>query len=199
MAEDRGRLTTGSTRWVAITATMTALAIVGNYSVVFIPNVEFGTIVLFLTAYIFGLQMAFWSTLITSIVFGTLNPWGGFIPSIWLSQVIGWIYVVIAGSIVGQPRKSVYKELFSPIEIGCIGLVVTAIFDFVTNIGYSLTFSVPFLIALVAGLPFMIVHVVSNAILFASVVPRLHRVISEQFNLALAEVENKSLTLEGEE
>jgi hypothetical protein len=184
---------------IAVTAIMTALAIVGNYTVVFLPNVELGSIVLFVTAYVFGPIMALWSTLIMSIIFGTLNPWGGFIPQIWASQVIGWVYVVLAGAIAGKPGRSGYRDSFSSAELGLIGLVVTVVFDLVTNIGYSLTFAVPYVVALIAGLPFLAIHVVSNVILFASVVPQLNRIIREQFYSVLVETENLDLVIEGEE
>ena len=195
----RKGLSIDGSRWIAITSIMTALAIVGNYSVVFIPNVELGTIVLFVTAYVFGPVMALWSTLITSIIFGAINPWGGFIPQIWASQVIGWIYVVLAGSIAGKPGRYSDVDVFSSRELGAIGLVVTVVFDLVTNVGYSLTFGIPYSIALIAGFPFMVVHVVSNVILFSSVVPRLQKIIREQFYSVLADTENIELSLEGEE
>lgn len=195
----RKELSLNGSRMIAITAVMTALAIVGNYIVVFIPNVELGTLVLFVTSYVFGPIMALWATLIMSLIFGTLNPWGGFIPQIWASQVVGWIYVVLAGAISGKPGRAGYGDTFSSIEIGGIGFVLTSVFDLITNIGYSLTFSIPYAVALISGFPFLVVHVASNTILFASVVPRLQRIIRDQFYSVLIEAENMDLTLEGEE
>ncbi len=186
------------TRWVSITAIMTALALVGNYSLVFIPNVELGSLVLFATAYVFGPGMALWCTLIMSIVYGTINPWGGFFPLIWLTQVVGWTYVVVAGATIGHRGDAPATDVFSPIELGVVGAGVTIVFDMVTTVGYSLTFSVLFVIALIGLLPFMILHVLSNAILFASVLPGINKSVRETLLPVIATESNGQLLLEGE-
>ena len=44
------------TRWIAVAAIMTALVLIGNYVLVVIPNVELGTVLIFLTGSLFGLK-----------------------------------------------------------------------------------------------------------------------------------------------
>ncbi|MFW9850156.1 MAG: hypothetical protein ACFFF4_13550 [Candidatus Thorarchaeota archaeon] len=192
-------LSVGSSRWIAIAAIMTALAIVGNYIVVFIPNVELGTVILFVTAFVFGPIMGIWSTIIMSIIFSSINPWGGLIPQIWIAQIIGWFFVVLTGSIAGQSNSSMSLDTFSAGELGFIGFMVTLIFDLITNVGYSVAFGIPYWLAIITGSVFMLVHVISNVILFASVVPRLQKIIRNQFYPVLATTENMNLDLEGEE
>ncbi|MHA2359098.1 MAG: hypothetical protein ACXAB5_02400 [Candidatus Thorarchaeota archaeon] len=167
-------------RWVSITAIMTALALVGNYALVAVPNLELGSSILFVTAYIFGAQMAIWSTLIMSLLFGIINPWGGFIPQIWLSQVIGWFYIVATGSIMGRFGKNGKRLEPRKWELAITGAFVTFIFEQVTNIGYSTTFGVPFILAVTAAIPFTILHIISNAIIFSQVVPMLDSALSKQ-------------------
>jgi hypothetical protein len=166
-------------RWVSITAIMTALALVGNYALVAVPNLELGSSILFVTAYIFGVQMAIWSTLIMSLLFGIINPWGGFIPLIWLSQVIGWFYIVATGAIMGRFGKNGKRLEPRKWELAFTGAFVTFIFEQVTNIGYSITFGVPFILAITAAIPFTILHIVSNAIIFSQVVPMLDSALSK--------------------
>ena len=185
-------------RWVSITAIMTALALVGNYALVAVPNLELGSTVLFVTAYIFGAQMAIWSTLIMSLLFGIINPWGGFIPQIWLSQVIGWFYIVAVGSIMG--RRGTDGKRLEPRkwELAITGAFVTFIFDQVTNLGYSFTFGVPFFPAFIAAIPFTILHVISNAVIFSQVVPMLDTALTRQLKDLIwsAESEVKVETME---
>jgi hypothetical protein len=178
-------------RWVSITAIMTALALVGNYALVAVPNLELGSTVLFVTAYIFGAPMAIWATLIMSLLFGVINPWGGFIPQIWLSQVIGWFYIITIGSIMG--RKGTDGKRLDPRmwELAITGAVVTFIFDQVTNLGYSVTFGVPFFLAFTLAIPFTLVHIVSNAIIFSQVVPRLDRALTRQLKDLIWSTESK--------
>ena len=167
-------------RWVSITAIMTALALVGNYALVAIPNLELGSTVLFVTAYIFGAPMAIWSTLIMSLLFGIINPWGAFIPQIWISQVIGWFYIVTVGSIIGRQGKSGKQVQPRKWELAITGAFVTLIFDQITNLGYSITFGVPFLIAVTTAIPFSVIHIVSNAVIFSQVVPIMDTALKKQ-------------------
>jgi hypothetical protein len=169
-----------NSRWVSITAIMTALALVGNYALVAVPNLELGSTVLFVTAYIFGAQMAVWSTLIMSLLFGIINPWGAFIPQIWISQVVGWFYIVTIGSIMG--RRGTNGKRFEPKkwELAITGAIVTFIFEQVTNLGYSATFGVPFFLAVTAAIPFTLIHIISNAVIFSQVVPMLDKALTRQ-------------------
>ncbi|MFX1483670.1 MAG: ECF transporter S component [Promethearchaeota archaeon] len=169
-----------SSRWVSITAIMTALAIVGNYVLVAIPNLELGSSILFLTSYIFGLNMAVWSTLIMSLIFGIINPWGAFIPQIWISQVIGWFYIIAIGSIMGRSDSSGNRLEPRKWELAVTGAFVTFIFEQITNLGYSITFGVPFVLAITAAVPFTMLHIISNAVIFSQVVPTLDKTLSQQ-------------------
>ena len=180
MGSYRYRRGLSDSRWVSITAIMTALALVGNYALVAVPNLELGSSILFVTAYIFGVQMAIWSTLIMSLLFGIINPWGGFIPLIWLSQVIGWFYIVATGAIMGRFGKNGKRLEPRKWELAFTGAFVTFIFEQVTNIGYSITFGVPFILAIAAAIPFTILHIFSNAIIFSQVVPMLDSALSKQ-------------------
>ena len=169
---------------------MTALALVGNYALVAIPNLELGSTVLFVAAYIFGATMAIWSTLIMSLLFGIINPWGAFIPQIWISQVIGWFYVVTIGSIMGRQGTSGKQLQPRKWELAITGAFVTFIFEQITNLGYSVTFGVPFIIAVTAAIPFSVIHIVSNAVIFAQVVPMMDTALRKQLKDLIWNVES---------
>jgi hypothetical protein len=53
----RARHSMKPSRRVSITSIMTALALIGNYWLVSIPNVELGSTILFATAFVFGFPM----------------------------------------------------------------------------------------------------------------------------------------------
>ncbi len=177
-------------RWVSITSIMTALALVGNYALVAIPNLELGSSILFVTAYIFGALMAIWSTLIMSLLFGIINPWGGFIPQIWLSQVIGWFYIVAIGSIMGRQGSNGKRLEPRKWQLAFTGAFATLIFEQITNIGYSISFGVPFILAVTAAIPFTVLHISSNAIIFSQVVPMLDTTLTQQLKGLIWNVES---------
>ncbi|MCF2136059.1 MAG: hypothetical protein K9W43_02365 [Candidatus Thorarchaeota archaeon] len=164
---------------VSLIAIMTALALVGNYALVAVPNVELGSTILFFTGYIFGFQIALPCVLLMALIFGSINPWGAFIPQIWFSQVIGWTYIVFAAHLL-RP-KTVGEDSVSTLTLMVTGAFVTLIFDLITNIGFSVTFNIPFLLAMIGGTPFMVVHVISNGLLFGLVIPRLEHGVILQF------------------
>ncbi len=179
-------------RWVAITAIMSALALVGNYVLVVIPNVELGSGVLFVTAFLFGLEMAIWCVFVVSIIYAFVNPWGPFIPGIWVAQLIGWIFLVLTGVIMGRNSRNSRWSRERIAELAVIGFITTLFFDLITTVGYSYSFSIPFSIAVVTGLPFIIIHMISNTIIFPAIVPSLDRSLREQLILFTESKEDSS-------
>ena len=161
---------------------MSALSLVGNYVLVAIPNVELGSGILFVTAYLFGLSMGFWCVLVVSIIYAFFNPWGPFIPTIWLAQIVGWFFMVLTGYLMKRQYRNTDWTKTMMLEIALVGAVVTLFFDLVTTLGYSIWFGIPYFVAVVAGLAFIILHVVSNAIIFPSIVPRLDKTLKIQLD-----------------
>jgi hypothetical protein len=179
-------------RWVALTAIMTALALVGNYALVGLPNVELATTVFVLTAYSFGLSMAVWSTLIMSLIFSTINPWGAGIPLIWFGQFIGWIYAAFVGAGLGRAKNtSKYEFVFA--AIAC-----TFVFQMSVNIAYSLSFSISMPTAILTGFPYFIIQLVTNTVLFPLVIPVVNRAIRDGFAGVIWEPQDTAKNL-GEE
>ena len=168
-------------RWVAITAIMSALALVGNYVLVIVPNVELGSGILFVTSFLFGLEMAVWCVLVVSIIYAFINPWGPFFPAIWFTQLIGWMFLVVAGAIIGRNWRNISWSKNQILEIAGIGLITTLFFDLITTAGYAWTFSVPYAIAIMTGLPFIVMHVLSNIMIFPAIVPSLDKSMRHQF------------------
>jgi hypothetical protein len=160
---------------------MTGLALTGNYIFVGIPNVELGSAILFITGYVFGFRISSSCALLTAIIFGSINPWGGLIPQIWITQLIGWIYIAFAGSLIGSRSHSASSRLTKDWQLGLVGAFLTFYFDLLTNLGYAWATGISYWITLLAGLSFMIIHVVSNAIIFAGVTLRLDSIIRSQF------------------
>jgi len=181
----RARYSMKPSRRVSITSIMTALALIGNYSLVAIPNVELGSIILFTTAFVFGFPMGVTCVLLMSIIYASFNPWGPFIPQIWLTQVIGWLFMVAVGAIMGNRASENSSGKPQRQELAGVGAFVTVFFDLITTLGYSWAFDVPYLVALISLLPFMVIHVVSNTLLFAAVTLGINSILKTQFLSAI--------------
>ncbi len=179
-------------RRVAITSLMTAVTLVGEYALVAVPSVELGTTVLFLTGMVFGGQVGIPCAVISSLVFAMINPWGAFIPQIWFAQMIGWVYIVIIADLTRRPGHAATSG-----ELALLGAALTLEFDLITDIGYSLAFGIPFFVAVIAGVLFHVVHLISNSVLFATVIPLLSRTIEREFGPQIWDISSEELT--GEE
>lgn len=180
-------------RQIAIVSNMTALALLGNYSLVAIPNVELASVVIFITAYVFNLTMGVWCAILTSIIFASFNPWGPFIPQIWVTQLIGWVYVAIAGGLMNNNSSDIDGKSAGPTEFFVIGAFLAIVFDLVTNIGYSLVFNVPYVLTIMFGLPFMVVHVISNATFMALIIPKIEPILKRDLASMIWNVPNTDL------
>ncbi len=163
---------------VAVTGMMTALALVGLYSLTAIPNVELGSVVLFSTAYLFGLGVGVMCALLVSIIYAVFNPWGTSVPLIWFTQLIGWSFMVLIGELLRRRknRRSMRQQQFT---FAIAGITTTLYYDIITNVGFALTANVAVLVVLIAGIPFMIVHVISNGVFFPMSVPLIERAVAE--------------------
>ena len=180
MEEFRPFHESNKSRWVAVTAIMSALALVGNYVLVLVPNVELGSGILFVTAYLFGFGMGLWCVLIVSIIYAFFNPWGPFIPTIWFAQLIGWTFMILTGVLLGRGSKDRSWTRGMMIELSIIGAVITLFFDLITTLGYSIWVGYPYFLAVITGSAFIVIHVVSNAIIFPAVVPTLDMTMRKQ-------------------
>ncbi|MEM2143095.1 MAG: hypothetical protein QXS20_06090 [Candidatus Thorarchaeota archaeon] len=161
-----------SSRTVAIIAMMSSLGLIGNYALVGLPNVELSSVTIFVTACVFGLPVATYCVLCIAITFSLLNPWGSMLPPILAAQIAGWLIMAAVGDSVARHDRGPDGRI-ERAESATAGAVTTFIFDVLTNIAYGWSFGIPLEIALVVGLPFMVVHVASNTLIFALAADRL--------------------------
>lgn len=135
------------------------------------PNVEFTSFLVFLVGAYFG--VAFGSLLGSSIMFvnGILSPWGfsGFMLPF---QIAGMLIVGVAGGLYGKTKQGIYT-VASSIEVAVLGAFLTLLYDLITNFGVALSnmmLGLPPVLAIasaaIAGVPFLIIHVSSNFLVF---------------------------------
>ena len=88
--------------------------------------------------------------------------------------------MVAAGTLMGRQERNEPNNRALLLELAAVGAVVTLFFDLITTLGYVVWFAIPYFAAVIAGIPFIAVHVISNAILFPAIVPRLDMTIKNQ-------------------
>jgi hypothetical protein len=153
-----------------------ALAIGMGFSLMLVPNVELITVIVFLSGLTLGAK---WGTLVGGTVifiYSGLNPMGSGLsfPPLFLMQIIG---MSITGAVGGFVRPIFYRKQFSVISLAglsIVGFSVTLIYDVLTLVSYPISAGLGMagvLAALVKGMGFIILHEISNAVVFVVAVP----------------------------
>ncbi len=166
---------------VALIAVFTALSLGTNYAMIDIPNVKFMDAFVFIAAFLFGLEVGLGSAVSIWLIYGFVNPYGqaGFVLLFFL--IVGECFYAIAGA--GLRRTSAATEVLANkrnyrqagIVFGVVGLLATFAYDALTNFATYLFLAnslyEAFLIGMITGAPFAILHEATNVLFFATVVP----------------------------
>jgi hypothetical protein len=166
---------------IALIAVFTALSLGTNYAMIDIPNVKLMDALVFIAAFLFGLEVGLGSAISIWVIYGFINPYGQAGFTLLFFLVAGECFYALAGSLLS--RTSVARDLIKnarprgrmSLLFGLIGFLATFAYDVLTNFGsYVFTTSSvyqAFIIGMITGVPFAILHEASNLVFFATVVP----------------------------
>jgi len=163
---------------VARVGLLSALAAAAGYADP-IPNVEMISIVLFLAAAHLGIGGGIVVTIFARGLHSVVNPWGPAPPVVVAGNVAGSMAMGIAGALAGPLLAFRFSPPPRAAALALLGALLTAAHDLVTNLATAVTMGAAAnpLPVLAAGVPFALVHIASNAIVFAVVgAPLLPRV-----------------------
>jgi hypothetical protein len=140
-----------------------------NYALVGVPNVKIMDFLVFLGGFYFGSIAGALTGVLSWAVYGAINPYG-FVPQVWLATMFSEALYGVAGGLVGKSLNSINfknSRLQLTIFFGGLGFLLTFIYDLITNVVYALSFRIPIVVAIVFGIPFTVLHEVSNVAIFA--------------------------------
>lgn len=164
-------------RRAAAIAILTAAAISTNYLLIGVANVKLMDLIVFSSGYLYGCSAGAMVGLLTWLVYGTLNPYGFSLPILIATMLSETLYGVVGGLLA--KRGFWGGDLVDgAIRFGALGFLLTSIYDLLTNIVSGLVAGVPISVALIAGIPFALIHEVSNALIFSLGAPPLMKTLS---------------------
>ncbi len=155
-----------------------ALAIGLKLALIILPNVEPLTVTFFLAGYMLGPVNGLAAGAIGEFLYSFFNPYGVASPPLLLAQVLCMSFSGLAG---GWVRRLSPSRIPPAWLLGALGFFLTLIFDLATTL--SDVFFVKlglagFLSRLAFGIYFYIIHLSTNTLLFAvllpALIPRLH-------------------------
>jgi len=124
--------------------------------------------IVYLSAYLNGFIAGMIVGVLSWLIYGTFNPLG-FNVGILFACASSEVLYAVAGHIVRTGK--VESTLDLAVRNGLSAAASTILYDVLTNISYMLVFHVEPMYALIMGLPFMAVHVISNTAIFIIAAP----------------------------
>lgn len=166
----------GSKKLVGV-AMMTALATALAYATVSLPNVTLMDVVVFVAGWTMGARAGAAVGCLSWVVYGVLNPYG-FNPIVWLATMTCEALYGLAGGLVRRALPPhLHVGLREALMLGGLGFLATFTYDLATNLAYALVFNVPLLLALAMGVPFALIHELSNLVIFTSAAPPMAKAL----------------------
>lgn len=160
-----------NSRSVALIAVLTALSIGTNYAMMPFYNIKLMDIIVFVGGFCFGPTLGALIGCVSWVVYGTLNPLGFSLP-IWATTMLSEAVYGVAG---GISRKAFsdhsgnlqYSRIGLSVFFGMLGVLLTLVYDLITNVVFGYVYNWNVLFAVVVGfVPFGLIHVASNAFFF---------------------------------
>jgi hypothetical protein len=169
------------TRKASTLAVMAAAAIATNYLLIGVANVKFMDLIVFTGGYMYG--SGFGATLgaLIWLVYGTVNPYGVNLVTL-AATILGETLYGVAGGVLRVGLR-VEPGWGPDLRLGVAGFLLTFVYDVFTNVVSAYVAGIPVSVALISGVPFALMHEVSNAVFFAVGLPPLLRAIGSMMNL----------------
>jgi hypothetical protein len=160
-----------STRRISVIAVMTAACVATNYALIGFTNVKFMDLIVFVSGLAFGATVGSSIGALTWLVYGTLNPYGFSLPILFATSLSETIYGVAGGSLrklglLSNTGLAKSQILTDGVKFAAIGFLLTFIYDLLTNMASAYSLGLPLVPVLIAGIPFALLHEVSNACFF---------------------------------
>ncbi|MCK4702029.1 hypothetical protein KAT55_01590 [Candidatus Bathyarchaeota archaeon] len=168
-------------RKASMLAVMTAAAVATNYVLIGVVNVKFMDLIVFTGGYLYG--SVFGATLgaLIWLVYGTVNPYGFNLPILAATVLGEMLYGVAGGTLRGGLR--VEPGWGPDLRLGVVGFLLTFVYDLFTNVVSAFVAGIPISVALISGVPFAIMHELSNAVFFAVGLPPLLQAIRSMIHV----------------
>ena len=155
-----------TSRRLSYAALLIAAGLTGVYAES-IPNFEVLTLVVFGSGVLLGARDGSLVGALTMLVYTLLNPYGPAPPLVMLAQVLGSAMAGAAGAwfaVLGLPAR---PAIVRAAVLALAAIVVTALYDLLTNVATGLVFGQP-RYWILAGIPFSLWHIGYNVALFVA-------------------------------
>jgi hypothetical protein len=158
---------------ISVVAIFTSLILATNYALINVPNVKLMDVLVFTCSYLFGLATGLAVASLSWLVYGFVNPYGSagyLLPALIAGEALYAIGGALARrrwppSSMGRPGRW--------LQLGSLGLLLAFAYDLETNYFTALLIRSPFIPVLLLGVPFAVLHELSDFAFFGLAAPAL--------------------------
>ncbi|MGB9561495.1 MAG: ECF transporter S component [bacterium] len=154
---------------ITLIAAFVGLAVGFGYALAFLPNIELITFTIFTSGIILGPIYAALVGILSFSIYSAFNPYGMAPLPLFIVQIFSGGIIGLFGGIFSKGLKKIKKHHLRALLASTIGIVVTVIYDILTNIAAYISIGNPELslwVFIVAGLSFSLLHIISNGLVF---------------------------------
>ena len=151
-----------------------ALAIALKLPILQIPNVEFFTFVVFSSGYLLGKKEGSMVGGLSMLLYTTFNPYGLPPLPIGVAQVFSMLLIGFFGGVVCQMNLIKFPKVSAFVIMSFFGLGLTLMYDLLTNLATAYVMG-QFIPVMIAGIPFALIHIGSNTLIFVVLTPLLSK------------------------
>jgi len=172
-----------TTRKALLASLLISMTVVLGVALAGVPNVELMTLNVFVAGYLLGWRLGMVVGAVSIAGHSIFNPLGAALPPLLVGQIIGFSVIGMTGALAGRLIVQLKPRWLGFLSCGVVGLALTLFYDVLANIGayYTITGDqapsslVKFV---VAGLAFMVMHVIWNTTLFLVVLNPVLRILA---------------------
>lgn len=158
---------------ITMIAIFAALAIGASYMLAPFINIELMSVLLFISGFLYGWYIGLFVGIISSLVYYGWNPFGVPPLPIYMVCVGCMAFIGLFGGIIKSNShiKKIEINTRNISKLALVGFFYTVLFDLLTNLVYAYVYYAgDFRLALITGFPFMIIHLISNTVVFSVLV-----------------------------
>ncbi len=170
--------------WMGV---LISLAIALKLPLLSVPNVEFFSFIVFSSGYLLGMIEGMIVGVVSISIYTTIvTPYGLPPFPIAIAQIFSMALIGFAGGLVSKfdfwtlKSGSSFPSLLSFLVFGISGLILTIVYDLFTNLAVAFVTG-QFLPVMIAAIPFSLIHILSNIIIYVVLTPLLLRMSEIQF------------------
>lgn len=174
VAPGNSKNTSTSVRQPVLLGLFTGTAVGAGYLLAGIPNIELMTLIIAVCGRVLGARSGLAAGVLAAVVYSLGSPFGLPVPLLLAAQALGLGSAGVLGAIGGNRVLSYHykgKRLAALAWAAITGLGSTLIYDLLTNLAIIGAFELKPVVVLTGAVPFVLLHLGSNAVIFAVLLP----------------------------